>query len=167
MLQRRVFLASTLSPLAFSPMAARAQGTPAESEAAVRRALAQFLAAWNRHDLAAWSEMLSTDVHWVFPNSNSKRSRDVVATYGSQRMRIYDVDFSVRRIKLHDNDTRATLTLGGQERELPVRDGKYVRIWNRDLLLTRWRLEDAHWRLYYWNDNTFESAALAKEEGLE
>jgi hypothetical protein len=167
MLQRRAFLAATLSPLAFSPMAARAQGTPAESEAAVRQALAQFLAAWNRHDFAAWSEMLAIDVHWVFPNSNSKRSRDVVATYGSQRMRIYDVDYSVRRIKLHDNDTRATLTVGGQERELPVRDGKYVRIWSRELLLTRWRLEDAHWRLYYWNDNTFESAALAKEEGLE
>jgi ketosteroid isomerase-like protein len=167
MLQRRAFLVSTLSPLAFSPLAARAQGTPAESEAAVRQALAQFLAAWNQHDFAAWSEMLATDVHWVFPNSNPKRSRDVVATYGSQRMRIYDVDFSVRRIKLHDNETRATLTLGGQERELPVRDGKYVRIWNRELLLTRWRIEDAHWRLHYWNDNTFESAALAKEEGLE
>jgi hypothetical protein len=167
MLQRRAFLASTLSPLAFSPLAARAQGTPAESEAAVRQALAQFLAAWNRHDIAAWSEMLAIDVHWVFPNSNSKRSRNVVATYGSQRLRIYDVDFSVRRIKLHDNETRATLTLGGQQRELPVRDGKYARIWDRELLLTRWRLEDAHWRLYYWNDNTFESAALAKEEGLE
>lgn len=167
MLQRRAFLASTLSPLAFSPVAARAQGTPAESEAAVRRALAQFLAAWNRHDVAAWSEMLAIDVHWVFPNSNSKRSRDVVATYGSQRMQIYDLEYSVRRIKLHDNDTRASLTVGGQQRELPVRDGKYVRIWDRELLLTRWRLEDAHWRLYYWNDNTFESAALAKEEGIE
>jgi ketosteroid isomerase-like protein len=167
MLQRRAFLASTLSPLAFSLLPARAQGTPAESEAAVRLALAQFLAAWNRHDLAAWSEMLATDVHWVFPNSNSKRSRDVVATYGSHRMLIYDFDFSVLRIKFHDNETRATLTLGGQQRELPVRDGKYVRIWNRELLLTRWRLEDAHWRLYYWNDNPFESAALAKEEGLE
>jgi ketosteroid isomerase-like protein len=129
--------------------------------------LAQFLAAWNRHDVAAWSEMLAIDVHWVFPNSNSKRSRDVVATYGSQRMQIYDLEYSVRRIKLHDNDTRASLTVGGQQRELPVRDGKYVRIWDRELLLTRWRLEDAHWRLYYWNDNTFESAALAKEEGIE
>ena len=167
MLQRRAFLASTLSPLAFSPVAARAQGTPAESEAAVRRALAQFLAAWNRHDVAAWSEMLAIDVHWVFPSSISKRSRDVVATYGSQRMQIYDLEYSVRRIKLHDNDTHATLTVGGQQRELPVRDGKYVRIWDRELLLTRWRLEDAHWRLYYWNDNTFESAALAKEEGIE
>lgn len=167
MLQRRTFLSSTLGPLVFSSWAARAQGTPPESETAVRQALSQFLAAWNRHDLAAWSEMLALDVHWVFPNLNSKRSRDVVVTYGSQRMRIYDVDFSVRRIKLHDNETRATLTLGGQERELPVRDGKYVRVWNRELLLTRWRLEDKHWRLHYWNDNTVESAALAKEEGLE
>ena len=167
MLQRRAFVASTLSRLAFSPLAARAQGAPAESEAAVRQALAQFLAAWNRHDLAAWSEMLAIDVHWVFPNSNSKRSRDVVATFASLRMQIFDVDYSVRRIKLHDNNTRATLTVGGQQRELPVRDGKYARIWDRELLLARWRLEDTHWRLYYWNDNTFESAALAKEEGLE
>ena len=112
--------------------------------------------------------MLATDVHWVFlPGSISKRSRDIVATYGSQVVQLFDVDFSVRRIKLHDNNTRATLTVGGQQRELPVRDGKYARIWDRELLLARWRLEDTHWRLYYWNDNTFESAALAKEEGLE
>lgn len=88
MLQRRTFLSSTFGPLAFSPWAARAQGTPPESETAVRQALSQFLAAWNRHDLAAWSEVIALDVHWICPNSNSKRSRDVVATDGSQRMRV-------------------------------------------------------------------------------
>lgn len=164
MIQRRTVLASILS---MAPLVVMAQSQQSASEAALRTTVAQYFATWNRHDAQAWSEFLTNDVQWVVSNVVTQQTRESAVAYGAIRVKMYDVDFAISHIKLYDNDTRATVTVRGRNLELPVRDGKYARVWERDLLLSRWRLDGDKWRVYYWNDYVFGATALAKEEGIE
>jgi hypothetical protein len=148
------------------PQLSHAQAASAEAESALRKTIAAFFFAWNSHGKNAWAEFLAQDIQWVFPNANLKKTRESVLTYGSINIRRYDVNFEVTKIKLYDEGTRATVLLRGQSFELPVRDGKYTRVWNRDLQLSRWRLEGSAWYLFCMNEDVVQATDLARTEVL-
>ena len=164
---RRRFLASAFALSCLSAPTTYSQSVPVASESVLRETIERYYASWNRHDAAAWGEFLTADVHWMFPYANSKQSREAVVDYGAHLMKMYDSKFEVVRLRLYDNGNRATVILRGQHLDLPLRDGKYLRAWNRDPVIARWRVDGGSWRLYYMNENTTEAAALAKAEGLE
>lgn len=166
MRRRQCLLIAAMAPAVGLPPLASARSGPVEAEAALRQTVSAFFEAWNRHDVAARAEFFAEDIEWVFVYSDLKKGRANVSTYGSTFVRDYDVSFEVAGLKLQDGGRRATLVLRGQYLELPVRDGKYVRIWNRYPLLMRWRVEGGAWRLYYANEHVPAATEIAKSEGL-
>lgn len=167
MLHRRRLIVATAALAIGLPQFVRAQSSTADAEAALLQTVRAYFAAWNRRDTEAWAQFLAEDIEWVYAYSNLKKGRATVAAYGASALRQYDAKLEVVKLKLYDGGTRATVLLRGQMLELPVRDGKYVRAFDRDPLLARWRLEGATWRMYYMNQNVPESEELAKAEGLD
>ncbi|MEO6363424.1 MAG: nuclear transport factor 2 family protein [Caldimonas sp.] len=152
--------------LLFAP-ACYSQSVPAPTEVALRESFAQFQAALVRHDVPALKESLTPDAVWVFPDSNSKISRDAVASYVATFWNSIDPKFEIVHAKIYPAEGRATLVLRGQHLGLPKQDGKYAMVWNREPLLARWRFEGGTWRLYFITDNPTEATAMAKAEGLQ
>ena len=167
MANRRTVLGIVTASALLGPFQTYAQSPAEPSEGAVRDAIRQYLAAWNRHDAAAWGDFLTADVHYVFPNSNNKHTRETVTAYGAGRVRDFELKLELVRLQLQQNGRQAAAVLRGQYLELPQRDGRYARVWERDPMLTRWRVDGGKWRAYYINEVGFESAALVKAEGLD
>ncbi|MEO5845768.1 MAG: nuclear transport factor 2 family protein [Caldimonas sp.] len=159
-------LTSTALALLFAP-ACYSQPGSASTEPALRESFAQFQAALARRDVPALKESLTPDAVWVFPQSNSKASREAVASYVAIFLNSFDLRFEIVRVKMYPTEGRATLVLRGQHLGLPKQDGKYAMVWDREPLFARWRLEGGAWRLYYITDNPTEASDLAKAEGLD
>lgn len=163
--RRRSILLAAGALLAAWPSAAQTGG-PA-SEGALREAVAQYVAAWNHRDIDGLAALLAHDVHYIEPYGSEKHTREVVAAYTRLVMAVYDLRLDIVRLRIGDSGNEATLVLRGQHLGLPVRDGKYSQRFDRSPLVTRWRLEDGQWRLFYFNDNTVKSAEIARNEKLE
>ena len=161
---RRSILLGAGALLAAWPAAAQT-GSPA-SEDALREAVAQYVSAWNRRDIDSLAALLAHDMHYIEPYGSEKHTREAVAAYTRLVMAVYDLRLDIVRLRVGDSGNEATLVLRGQHLGLPVRDGRYSQRFDRAPLVTRWRIEDGRWRLFYFNDNTVKSTEIVRSEGL-
>lgn len=167
MKRRQALVYATCALAAASPRIGVAQPSAAEAEQALRKAFADYVAAWNSHDATSWSRWLTDDVEWVDVSDPSpKKTKATVAAFASFYVRAYELDLRIRKVALAPSGKSATLILEGKWLELPRKDGKYAMEWQRDLLVSRWRLEEGSWRLSYMNNHLGSAAEVAKAEGL-
>jgi ketosteroid isomerase-like protein len=167
MVDRREFLASGLAAGLVWCSTAKAQTAPGGGEAALRDAVSRFATALNHRDLSALRTLLAADVVWVAPDSVTKESRDDVSSYIATFLVTYDFRLELVRLRMRDRPDSATLVMRGQVLTLPMRDGKYVMVFNRDPLLSRWRWQDGEWRLQLMITDVVQASAALKAEGLE
>lgn len=167
MAQRRTLVISGLVLGLLWPIAAAAQPVPGASEASLRDAFSRFQSALSEHDVVSLREIFTADAVWIFADELTKQSGDEVASYIGTSLLTYEFKLEIARLKIGDGRDPATLVLRGQVLLLPKKDGKYPMVFNRDPMLTRWRLEDDRWKLYYVMGDVGKAAALVKAEGLE
>ncbi len=167
MVGRRGLLVFSLVVGLLRPSMARAQLAPGASEAALRDVFSRFAAALVRRDVGSLSSLLTADAVWVFPDSVTKQSREDVAIYIATVLGTYDFKMELVRLKMSGREEAATVVIRAQLLLLPVKDGKYAMVFNRDPMLSRWRLENGEWRLHYVVSDVVKAAALVKAEGLE
>lgn len=147
------------------PLHAMAQDAADDPPPALKAAVAAYVDAWNSRDTARLGALIADDVEWVFIyTSVIRRGRQAVMDYAATAISVYAVDLRVFRVKASGDEAIALLR--GRFNEYPLRDGKYTRVWERDVLFTRWRQEAGGWRLAFMNENATQSAELAKAAGL-
>ena len=157
MSQVRTFL--LLAALALLTSGAAAQPAAGATEASLRSAMTQYVAAWNAKDVAAWSALLAEDV-WYFEAPDyyqrSKGKANVLA-FHADTVKLSDLAWDIKRIKLRPDNT-ATVVLAHTANILPKAGGKYASSFVSDPSVARWRLEGGVWKLYYFT--THKGSAL-------
>lgn len=167
MKRRQALFYSTCMLAAAIPRIGSAQRSATEAEQALRKAFADYVAAWNSHDTASWSRWLTDDVEWIdVSDPTPKKSKATVAAFASYYVHAYELDLRIKKAALAPSGKSATLVLEGKWLELPRRDGKYAMEYQRDLLVSRWRLDEGSWRLSYMNNHLGSATEVAKAEGL-
>jgi uncharacterized protein (TIGR02246 family) len=79
----RGFLLSSLSAmLCIGSFAINAQAeTRPEDEQAIQKVLADFVAAWNQHDMKLWSELFTDDADFIVVTAKHLKGRDEIFKY--------------------------------------------------------------------------------------
>lgn len=146
---------------------AGAQARASNDENALRSAIAKLASTWNEHDLDAWAALLSEQIVDIDEYGNEKRSRAAVVTSNKVMMSSFDRDVQVVRLRLDENGAQATVVLHIRHLGLPIQRGKYYQTFDREPVLSRWRLEDGVWRLFYLNENSRQAAEIVQAERLD
>lgn len=133
-------------------------------EKALRERVAQYMATWSRRDVASWVQLHTDDVHYVDVYLFERRGRDAIATYFPSVMALYDLDLTVVRMRV--DGEKALVVLRSRYSELPMRDGKYVRVLDREPVLSHWRKDGGIWRVDEFIDSTTVASERMKAEGL-
>ena len=134
-------------------------------EEALRKRVAEYLSTWSRRDVAAWVQLHTDDVHYVDYYLLERRGRDAIAIYFPSFMALYDLDLAVVRMRV--DGEKAYVVLRSRYSELPMRDGKYVRVSDREPVLSHWRKDGGIWRIDEFVDNIKVASERMKAEGLE
>ena len=159
MLARRKAIQSLL---ALAPTWATGQPAPASAEHQLRSAIDAYLGAWARRDVDALLRFHTEDTLYIDPYQNEKRGRGQLAGYIGAMMRLYDLRLDIERIAVRADGTQAFLIFRERYGELPHKDGRYVRDFDRSGIFSRWRLEDGVWRIEQFVDSTTRSAEFMK-----
>ena len=122
--RRSLLIAATVSALArWAPACAEA---PAQAtEAALREAMRKYVVAWNRHDVQAWSSMLTEDVWYTETTDFYERlkgKKNVVLMF-KDVMKTTDLSWEVVRLRMMPDGT-ATVVLRHVSLVPPKVDGK-------------------------------------------
>lgn len=163
MLSRR---RASLYVLASAPTWASGQPAPAGAEGQLRSAVDAYLAAWARRDLDALSQLHTEDTLYVDPYLNEKRGRGQLAGYIASMVRLYDLRLDIERIVVRAKGTQALVIFRERYGELPRKDGRYVRDFDRSGIFSRWRFKEGTWQIAQYIDSTTRSAEFMKAEGL-
>ncbi len=135
-------------------------------EIAVRQATERLLGAWNRHDLAAWSALLTEDV-WYTETDDSfyKRSQ------GRQQV-IGRFEFELRNSTLHWQlkqvrpmpDGTVSVVLSQRKSMLPGADGRAGASFDSDPSYARWQRDGDGWRLAFFTSHRGWALAEIKKD---
>ena len=152
--------------LAFAPTWASGQPAPACAERQLRSTIDAYLSAWARRDADALSRFHTEDTLYIDPYLHEKRGRGQLVGYIGVMMRLYDLRLDIERMVVRADGTQALLVLRERYGELPRKDGRYVRDFDRSGIFSRWRFKDGVWRIEQYIDSTTRSAEFMKAEGL-
>jgi ketosteroid isomerase-like protein len=157
---------TALHILALSPAWAAAQPAPTSAESQLRSAIDAYLAAWTRRDVDALSRLHTEDTLYIDPYLNEKKGRGQLAGYMGAMVRLYDLRLNIERMVVRAGGTQALLILRERYGELPRKDGRYVRDFDRSGIFSRWRRHEGGWQIEQFVDSTIRSADFIKAEGL-
>ncbi|HSV55163.1 MAG TPA: nuclear transport factor 2 family protein, partial [Burkholderiaceae bacterium] len=152
--------------LALAPTWASGQPALASAERQLRTAIDAYLVAWARRDVDVLSQFHTEDTLYIDPYLNEKRGRGQLAGYLGFMVRLYDLRLDIERMVVRADGTQALLILRERYGELPRKDGRYVRDFDRSGIFSRWRFKDGVWRIEQYIDSTTRSAEFMKAEGL-
>jgi ketosteroid isomerase-like protein len=162
---RRTALAALFAGLA--PAAGAADENP---EAAVRQAIAACVAAWNTHDVKAWSRFLAEDVWYTEADDTwyqRYKGRDKVIGWFEYSVKNGDLQWTVDRIKVRPDGIVAAV-IDQRVSMLPVKDGKYASVFVSKPSLVRWRRDaDGQWRIVFFTSHKGWALVEMKKDGLE
>ena len=159
-ISRRRAALTTLLALASAP-ALRAQSS---GEAALRETIERHVAAWNRHDLEAWAAFLTADAD-VRDYAHGPTGREAAKSLWGHHVRHNDLRWDIVRIKMAPGD--ATVLLRSEIGVPPRKDGQYKSVFRDDPVVSRWRLEDGQWRMYFFTSFKPRANEIVRSEGLE
>jgi ketosteroid isomerase-like protein len=148
----------TVLCLLAAPAWAMGQPAPAAAETQLRAAIDTYLAAWARRDADALLQMHTEDSLYIDPYLNEKTGRASLAAYLASMVRLYDLRLDIERMML-GADGQARVLLRERYGELPHKNGRYVRDYDRSGIFSRWRLAQ-------FIDSITRSAEFARAQGL-
>ncbi|MES2098679.1 MAG: nuclear transport factor 2 family protein [Pseudomonadota bacterium] len=145
-----------------------AQVQPGATEATLREAILQYVAIWNRHDVQAWSTMLTDDIWYTEASDFYERmkGRKAVLTTFEYNVQSSDLLWEVRRVRMMPDGT-ATVVLRHVAQILPKVDGKYKASYESVPSLSRWRHEGGKWRMFFFTSDKGWALAEMKKDGVE
>ena len=136
-------------------------------EAAVRKATAALVQAWNRHDVKAWSAFLADDVWYREGEDFYERfkGRDKVVALVGDKLRTTDLQWEIVRLVDTRPDGIVGVVLVERLQVLPRTAGKYRMVFTSDPSYARWRKEaDGRWRLVYFTSTKGVALADIKQD---
>jgi hypothetical protein len=136
------------------------------AEASLRDAIAHYAQAWNTHDLAAWTTFLTADVDYGDPYSWGGKGRDGAVAKYEYNLKNQDLKWEAVRLKLMPDGT-ATVLMRTEFGVLPITDGKYKLVFKTYPAISRWRIEDGQWRMFFFTTLDSRAAEIVRTEGLE
>jgi len=149
------------------PAAAQPKATKTGSEAALRDAIVQFEAAWNRHDVKAWLALMTEDVWFTQTMDYYERmkGKPAVKTTFEYDVKSTDLKWEIKQLRMLEGGNA-----GVELRQVglipPKTDGKYKREDVSDPSYSRWRVEGGKWKLYFFTSNKGWALAEMKKDGL-
>jgi len=145
-----------------------AQGKAAPTEASLREAIAHYVATWNRHDVQAWSALLTDDIWYTEADDYYQRmkGRPAVINFFGDMVKTSDLKWDITRLKMMPNGT-ATVVMRHFALILPKKGDKYASTFESTPSVSRWRIEGDRWRMFYFT--SLKGAALAemKKDGVD
>jgi hypothetical protein len=143
-----------------------AQGKAAPTEASLREAIAHYVATWNRHDVQAWSALLTDDIWYTEADDYYQRMK------AAQRSSTSSATWSRPRPRAGhhapEDDAQWHGDGGHAHFGSPAQEGRQVRQHLRKhASVSRWRIEGDRWRMFYFT--SLKGAALAemKKDGVD
>jgi hypothetical protein len=161
--RRFVLIATALAALTCTGfVCAQASG----AEVSLRDTIAQYAQAWNTHDTNAWTRFLTADVDYGDPYSWGGKGRDGAVAKYEYNLKNQDLKWEAVRLKLMPDGT-ATVLMRTEFGVLPITDGKYKFVFKSYPAISRWRIEDGQWRMFYFTTLNARAAEIVQTEGLE
>lgn len=166
--KRRTVLRLLAACLVTACGAAHAQGKATPTEASLRKAIDAYVATWNRHDVKAWSELLTDDVWYHEADDYYKRmkGRSAVLSFYGDLVKTSNLKWDVKRIKLMPDGT-ASVLLSHHALILPKTKGKYASSFESTPTFSRWRIESDRWRMFYFTSHKGSALVAMQKDGLE
>jgi ketosteroid isomerase-like protein len=147
---------------------AYSQVPPGATEASLQEAIRQYVAIWNRHDVQAWSTMLTDDI-WYTEAADfygRMKGREAVLLSFADNVKSNDLLWEVRRLRMMPDGT-ATVVLRHVAQILPKVDGKYKASYESDPSISRWRYDGGKWRMFFFTSNKGWALSEMKKDGVE
>jgi ketosteroid isomerase-like protein len=144
-----------------------AQGKATPTKASLKEAIAHYVATLNRHDVKAWSALLTDDIWYTEADDYYRRikGRPAVISFFGDLVKTSDLRWDVTRLKLMPNGT-ATVVLRHFALILPKKGDKYASSFESTPSLSRWRIEGERWRMFYFTSH--KGTALAEmKDGID
>jgi len=162
---RRRLLGAFLS-LPLTALTTQAQSSA--SEAGLRETITQYVAAWNRHDVQAWTSFFTDDIWYTEAIDFYKRfqGRQAVVTSFQDAVKETDLLWDVKRLRIMPDGT-ATVVVKHVAQILPKTDGKYKSSFESDPSISRWRFEGGKWRMFFFTSHKGTALAEMKKDGVE
>jgi len=138
------------------------------SEALLRGTVAEFEKVWNRHDVTAWLAMMTDDIWFTAAEDlyGQMKGKKAVKTTFEYDVKNTDLRWEIQRLRMMPDGT-ASVVLRHTALLLPKVDGKYKREDVSEPSLSRWRLVNGKWRLFYFTSHKGLALAEMKKDGLE
>jgi uncharacterized protein (TIGR02246 family) len=170
-MKRRSFLTAVALGSLGSPALVRAQAGAEEQK--LRDVLKRYQAAWNQHDLKAWSAFLADDIWFTqtFSRATTTRSekmkgREVAEALFRSTFLPSDLSLEVRKIRMMPDGT-ATVALREVVSHLPKEEGKYRAVFESDPVISRWRKEGNTWKMFFYTSDKGWALAELKKDGID
>lgn len=166
--RRRSLVQIAASVLALPELAFSAPAKATATEASLRQAMANYVSTWNRHDVQAWSSLLTDDIWYTEADDYYQRmkGRKAVVAFFGDLVKTTDLKWEVARVKMMPDGT-ASVVLRHFALILPKTGGKYASSFESSPTFSRWRIDNGRWRMFYYT--SYKGAALVemKKDGLE
>jgi ketosteroid isomerase-like protein len=145
-----------------------AQGKAAPSEASLREAIAHYVATWNRHDVPAWSALLTDDIWYTEAEDYYQRQkgRPAVISFFGDLVKTSDLKWEITRVKVMPDGT-ATVVMRHFALILPKTGEKYASTFESTPSVSRWRIEGDRWRMFYFTSHKGRALAEMKKDGID
>ncbi len=166
--KRRSVIVLIAVALLFVQVGSRAQGKAAPTEASLREAIAHYVATWNRHNVQAWSALLTDDVWYTEAEDFYQRmkGRPAVIAFFGDMVKTSDLKWDVTRVKMMPNGS-ATVVMRHYALILPKQGDKYASSFESTPSISRWRIEGDRWRLFYFASQKGMALAEMKKDGVD
>jgi hypothetical protein len=143
---------------------------PATDEAALRDAMVHYERAWNQRDVAAWKDLVTTDLLYQETYLHTDEARQMNTRERSLRafqsgIDAFDFKWEPLRIYMKP-DGSATAVMRVVQLALPRSNGKYAATFETNPAIARWRVVDGRWQLYHYVTYKGLAQEIVRAEGL-
>ena len=144
-----------------------AQGKAQPTEASLNEAIASYVATWNRHDVKGWSAFLTDDIWYTEADDfyGRMKGREAVLAFFADLVRTTDLKWEVKRVKFMPDGT-ATVQLSHFALILPKTGGKYASTFESTPTVSRWRIDQDRWRMFFFTSHKGNALVALQKDGL-
>ena len=165
--RRSLVIAATVSGIA-KWASVWAEAPAGATEASLREAMRKYVVAWNRHDVQAWSGMLTDDIWYTETTDFYERlkgKKNVVLLF-KDVVKTTDLSWEVMRLRMMPDGT-ATVVLRHVSLIPPKVDGKYKLTLESFPSVARWRFERGGWKMFFFTTHKGTALDAMKKDGME
>lgn len=144
-----------------------AQSGAAPDEEKLRQTVRAYQAAWNKHDVNAWSAFLTDDAWFTQSMDYYEKQKGKNNAVDLFKSNFEESDLSLEIVKIRMMpDGSATVQLKEVLSHLPRTDGKYKAVFESDPVISRWRNVGGNWKLFFYTSHKGWALDQLKKDGL-